>query len=213
MAVNVWLKAVMSKTGPLPQRLRHACHVLACFMRGDGAEGCFPSQRTVGDAMGVSHRTAGRDLGSLEQRGWIQSETVRRQFGKVGRRYFPAVPLDNGTAEHVPINSANGTPSVTHADRNGTADRVNGTNREEIGTNGERIGTPSVSLKSLTEISTEKSAASPSPAIAGSAAPKPDLDLHDQVTALRALGWSDERILAKWKAKGMTEAHLREAKS
>ena len=87
-----WLRAVMSARGPIPQRLRHACHVLACFMRGDGSAGCFPSRRAVGEAMGVSYRTAGRDLDELERQGWIRAETVRRQFGKRGRRYFPAIP-------------------------------------------------------------------------------------------------------------------------
>ena len=215
--LNDWLRVVMSAQGPKPQRLSHACHVLAWFMRGDGADGCFPSLRTVAVALKVSYRTAGRDLAALERQGWTQTEAVRRQFGKRGRRYFPAIPDGievNGTRMAVPIEPSIVTPSVSQSPNGTNPPAANGTNAAIIGTNSARIVTPSVSQKSLTEISnSEGSAAPPAPANAGSAAPEPepmtDQALRDQVRILRRLrGWTDARILDKYAKRGMTADHL-----
>lgn len=140
-------------------------------MRGDGSDGCFPSQRKIAESVGIAHRTAGRDLNALESQGWIQTEKVRRQYGKNGRRFFPAIPDRNGPAMSDPIQPDVGSPSVTHSANGSRSSGDNGSNGEIIGSNADRIGSPSVTQKSLSEISNSEGAAPPSPAAAGYAAP------------------------------------------
>lgn len=204
VTVSEWISAVTSEAGPAPE-LRHCCHVLARRMGGEAR--CFPSVRTIGSELGVHHTTAARWLRQLVGLGWVEIERRMRQFGRVGHEYRPRVP--NGAAS-APISEPNGAVECSNPVNGAQPTQHNGASEAKIGARGGEIGAPERSGLLLTL--TEKSAASPSPAIAGSAAPKPpDLDLHAQVTALRALGWSDARILAKWRSRGMTEAHLREA--
>src|SRR5689334_22350931 len=113
-SLSAWIRAVMSKHGPTPSRLRHACHVLATFMRGDGSEGCFPAQRTVADAMGVAQRTAGRDLERLEEQGWVETQSVKRQFGRLGKRFYPAVP-DNESSKDDSIRPSIESSKLAHS--------------------------------------------------------------------------------------------------
>lgn len=171
VTLNGWLGAVISTQGPASQRLRHTCHALASFMRGDGGGGCYPGTRAIGRAMHVSQRTASRDLLALEQLGWIETESTRRQYGRISRRYFPAVPRLNEPHSDS-INPLNESAMVTQS---GMADDIEPDpfgiiepNCQSIEPNGHRIEPPSVALKSLTEISTEKSAPTPLPAHAGS---------------------------------------------
>jgi len=149
--------------------------------------------------MGVSYRTAGRDLKTLEQQGWLETQDVRRQFGKHGRHYFPALPDVSGTPLNVPIRSTNGTPILSQSG-NGTGGRVaDGTNRVANGTNGHRIGTLSVSQKSLSEISNSEGAAPPSPAGEGYAAPT-----SADLAAIRQL-----YLVHKYRPHEIWEKHLK----
>jgi hypothetical protein len=170
----------MSEHGPSGERVRHACHVLDHFMNAEGS--CFPSQRTVGGCMGVSHKLAARILGSLEESDWIEIQNVQRQFGRIGHRYFAAAPDDalrNPALSLVRIGSGNGTAQGPNPDRqwdNAGSQSGNGTRaHQEIGTGTAGIGTAEPKIGTTHGagilLNPEKSAASPSPAAAGSAAP------------------------------------------
>lgn len=215
--LHEWLKAVTSATGPKPQRLRHACHVLACFMRGDGTAGCFPGTRKVGEAMAVSQATASRDLRALERQGWVVVNRIPGQFGKVRCHYYPAVPMSLYTDS---MNGANESAIETHSNLNESAPSANESKTLGNESRARLIESPSVTPKSQSEISTEKitshgmtrGAASPSPVEAGSAAQKPepwtDQSLRWGIQNMRKLGWSDDRILKKYARFGMTAAHF-----
>jgi len=64
----------------------------------------------------------------------------------------------------------------------------------------------------ITKEISSKSAASPSPAKAGSAArnsePLTDERLHEIVRTLRGVGWTENEILQKHAKLGMTAAHI-----
>jgi hypothetical protein len=144
-------------------------------MRGDGTAGCFPGTRKVGEAMAVSQATANRDLRQLERQGWLAIESKRAQFGKVRRRYYPAVPMSLYTDS---MNGVNESAIETHSNLNESGSALNESRERRIESREFRIESPSVTPKSQSEISTEKitshgvtrSAASPPPAEAGSAA-------------------------------------------
>lgn len=90
--------------------------------------------------------------------------------------------------------------------------------QKHIGNNGKRydpVTTGTGTGTTGTETGPVGLAASPSPVATGSAAPKDsdteplsDDALRLQVSVLRSLHWDDERILAKWARRGMTEEHL-----
>jgi hypothetical protein len=127
--------------------------------------------------MGTSQRTAHRDLKALAHLGWIDTESVRRQFGKIGRRYYPAVPSINEPSIADSMPAGNEPTHEAHSARNEPRRSPNEPKPLPNEPNGRGIEPPSVAMKSLSEISTEKSesqvtqsAASPLPADAGSAA-------------------------------------------
>jgi hypothetical protein len=160
-------------------------------MRGDGAAGCFPGTRKVGAVMAVSQSTANRDLRELERQGWIAVESVPAQFGKVRRRYYPAVPMSLYTDS---MNGANESAIETHSNLNESGSALNESRERRIESRECRIESLSVTPKSQSEISTEKitshgvtrSAASPSPANAVSAAQESE-QVQRSRAALRAL--------------------------
>src|SRR5687767_336076 len=90
--LNRWLQMVASKDGPTDHRDRHLCHVLALFMRGDGSDGCFPSLRTLADSMHLNRRTVSASIERLKASGFLEAEQRQAQFGRVGSRFFPALP-------------------------------------------------------------------------------------------------------------------------
>jgi hypothetical protein len=166
ITVYEWLKAIETADGPEPE-LRHVCYVLGRFMSGDGSSGCFPSLRTIAARMGVSHAAAGRRAHKLRQGGWIEVELRRRQYGREGAVYFPAIPMERLS---VPIGGSNGTPERSNQTAMERSAHCNGTLAARIGTLTPGIGTPERSRLLLTL--TEESAATPSPADAGFAARK-----------------------------------------
>jgi hypothetical protein len=88
---------------------------------------------------------------------------------------------------------------------------VNGAAKTGTAASHDRQGVHPISSETTKEISS-KSAAPPSPAEAGSAAPEQQLWTDDQlrhhVKSMRRLFWSDERILKKYARFGMTDSHL-----
>jgi DNA-binding transcriptional MocR family regulator len=220
--LNDWLRAVESRTGPMPPELRHLCYVLARFMSGDGHAGCFPGSRSLAERMGVHRATVSRRLLRLRELGWLDVELRKRQFGRVGSQYFPSVPMAQvGAPIHEPngaLGRANGArePQIGAPERandGAQSTRTNGAGGAEIGAADREIGAPSVRL-TLLQTPTEKSesAASPSPAQAGAAAGEPeqmsDDDLREVVHTMRLMKWPDEKILEKHAKYGMTRRHL-----
>jgi DNA-binding transcriptional ArsR family regulator len=206
VTLNDWLRAVETRSGPMPPELRHLCYLLARFMSGDGSGGCFPGTRTLAIRMGVSHAAVSRRLRRLREAGWLDVEPRRRQFGKPGWLYFPAIPMERLS---VPINAQIGTPNRSNSVIGTLAS--NGLERsqpelERSLSKLERLSVPD----SLTDSLTEKSAASPAFADATSAAPErmTDAGLCAQVRLLRQMHWTDERILKKFAKHGMTSEHL-----
>jgi hypothetical protein len=205
--LSTWLEALESEHGPLPPELRHACLTLARFMAGDGSAGCFPGTRTLAVRIGVHRATVSRWLHQLVQLGWLDRELRRRQFGRLGGHYFPALPMAHADA---PIHAANGAPERANSLNGALEAGVNGASEGKIGARDREIGAPSVRL-TLTESLTEKSAAAPLPANAGAAARHErmtDGTLREQARVMRMMRWSDERILKKYAKHGMTPAHL-----
>lgn len=169
VSVTVWMKRIMSKDGP-HERLRHVAHVLRSHIRDDGAEGCHPSQRRVGELMGIDHKTAAKALRRLCEQGWAQVEEVARQFGRKGHRYFPAVPDRIGETLESPIGIGNGDTQVPQSAIGESVGKPIGESRPAIGESPLGIGDTQVPRKSLTEAIAE-GAASPSPVATGSSAP------------------------------------------
>lgn len=195
------------------------CLTLARFMSGDGASGCYPGTRKLALRVGVSHAAIGRRLKLLRDAGWLDVEPRRRQFGKPGCLYFPALPMERLS---VPIEGANGTPERSNSG-NGTvpsgAMERSPAELERSPAELERLSVTDSLTDSLTEKTracARESAASPAPAAAGSAAPEPQEWTEDglrlQVRTLRLMHWSDERILKKFAKHGMTRAHLEQPK-
>jgi len=92
VCIGPWLTAIETADGPAPE-LRHLCYVLARFMRGNGAEGCWPTTRTIALRNGCHYATVSRRLKELQRLGWLDIEPRKSRFGQVGGCYFPAVPL------------------------------------------------------------------------------------------------------------------------
>ena len=201
----------------MPPELRHLCLTLARFMSGDGSEGCYPGTRKLADRVGVHRATVSRWLHQLVALGWLDRELRKRQFGRLGGHYWPAIPM----AQHdAPIRNVNGAPE--RANLSPLAHSATGLahSAPELAHGNAELAHLACA-RSLTESLTEKNgaqvrlgAASPSPANAGSAAqeqepePWPDAKLRLQVQVLRAMRWSDDRILAKHGRHGMTSSHL-----
>ena len=191
VAVAAWLKAVESHEGPEPH-LRHLCYVLARTMSDDGATGSYLASRRIGDRMGVHRATVSRYVRELSELGWVELQARRVQYGRKAYTYFPAVPMALHAA---PIAPDNGAPESANP-RNGAAGgQRNGAARAGIGAGEGRIGAPECAR--LLQTPTDKSAASPLPANAGSAAPESERDrkLRADVRRYRSLGYSDQRIL------------------
>ena len=171
---------MISHEGPVHERDRHVCHVLAHFMRGDGADGCFPSQRTLASAIARDHKLVGRSIARLRAEGWLETQQIRRQYGRKSFIYFPSVPAANNGDTQSPIKVVNGD---THPQSDIGAAKLspNGEFASGIGEFRRRIGVFGVP-RNLTEISL-KDAASPSPSNAGSAAPENDPEVRRQVLA------------------------------
>jgi len=189
----------MSECGPT-ERVRHLCHVLTGFMDAYGGN-CFPSQRTLGIRLGLSHKLAGRIARSAQASGWIELEEVRRQYGRVGHRYYAAAPeavISDPKFKLSRPASHNGTTHSPNPDvqwdnagsqsANGTASHfTNGTTGSGIGTAEPKIGTTQDPGLLLTL--TERGAASPSPVATGSAAQDGSKDpeaIREQRDKLRA---------------------------
>jgi hypothetical protein len=197
-----WLQAVESPDGPLPEELRHVCLTLARFMSGDGASGCYPGTRTLALRVGVSHAAIGRRLKLLRDTGWLDVEPRRRQFGKPGCLYFPALPMERLS---VPIEGANGTPERSNFG-NGTvppsAMERSPAELERSPAELERLSVTDSLTDSLTEktrAGARESAASPAPAAAGSAAPT-----SEDLEAIRHL-----YLVAKYQPSEIWEKRLK----
>jgi hypothetical protein len=145
--------------------------------------------------IGSTHRTVAKSLDRLRQDGWLHTVERRRQFGKKGAIYFPAVPdevlLKNGESLSA---SAMGSPrspigltigesiapqsaATVHKAANSVDSPVdklstNGESAHGIGESGLEIGEPGLP-RNLTEIKFKR-AASPRPANAGDAALPPE---------------------------------------
>ncbi len=195
VSLHKWLRAIETRSGPMPPELRHLCYVLARFMNGDGANGCFPGTRTLAERIGVHRATVGRWLAKLHELGWVDVERRIRQYGRPGGHYFPAMPLAhpdapisdaNGASERAnSSNAAFGAPSLAHA-------------KPELAHEGGKLAHLSAP-DSLTDSLTEKSAASPASADERSArASIPDSErtraLRSFVVSLREKGFADAQI-------------------
>jgi hypothetical protein len=203
VSLIAWLDAVESPKGPLPPELRHACLTLGRFMIGDGGTGCFPGTRTLAARIGVHRATVSRWLHQLVQLGWLDRELRRRQFGRLGGHYFPALPMAHPDA---PILAANGAPERAYSGNDASGAEANGAFEGKIGARDRRIGACSV-RQTLTELQQKRGAAPPSPAAAGSAAPKPDTPedrLQRKAWALLRAGHTDEEIVANLRDEGIT---------
>lgn len=219
--VNAWLNAVETETGPLPPELRHLCLTLGRFLYGDGTKGCFPSTRTIAQRIGVHRSTVSRWLHLLHKLGWLDLEPHTRQFGRPGARYFPAVPLAHPFA---PIQQSIGASRRANA-ANGVSDGAperanpancaggdNGAQARIIGARAPKIGAPGRARSSFLNSLPEKSAASPSPADAGSAARPQDengppiLELPEElipdIARLHDDGLDDAAIASRLRAGG-----------
>jgi hypothetical protein len=156
--------------------------------------GCFPSQRTIGRKMGITHKTAAKALRALQATGWLEVEAVRRQFGRIGHRYYAAVP---GNGEHdSPFDDLNGDTQIPQS-ANGESERgLNGESFSRIGESGSKIGDTQIP-QTLTDSITERSAASPSPADAGSAARKVSEETRAEILRLHADGLTPQKIASR----------------
>lgn len=166
-ARNKWLAAIVSGRGPKQQRDRHVCHALAYRMRGDGQKGCYPSQRNIAEMTGLDRRTVAAALARLVADGWIEREDRPTHYGRVGSRYFPAIPVNIiGASMNTPICRAGiGTSSVHQSNKQ----RIGGVRvcqseerqggfasigvvADGIGASSKEIGTSRMDPKSLPEI-------------------------------------------------------------
>jgi hypothetical protein len=194
--VTTWLAAIESSRGPLPSQLRHTCFALARFMSGDGSDGCFPGTRKLAERIGVHRATVGRWLRQLVQLGWLDCELRRRQFGRLGGHYFPALPMAHSDVSNF---VANGSPERANLPNGASRRDRDGALESEIGARSREIGAPERARLLLTP--TEKSAAAPSPVIAtGSAALEPDphlLRLRAKARPLQEAGLTDEEVAAQ----------------
>jgi hypothetical protein len=139
---------------------------------------------------------AGHDSGGalLQQHDRVTGDVTERSgTGTANLRYVGSNPTANSRNGASPAN-------------------VNGAFEAEIGARDREIGAPSVRL-TLTDSLTEKSAAPPSPAIAGSAAQQPETDEERNQERLKAKAWSllrdgksDEQIVAE--LRGVTETQV-----
>jgi hypothetical protein len=208
--LNTWLNAVETKTGPTLPDLRHLCLALARFMSGDGAAGCFPGTRAIAERLGVHRATAARWLTRLSDEGWIERVPRKAQYGRISFSYFPALPMAHDAA---PITRANGAPERAYHTNGASGATGIGAQAPIIGARKSGIGAPGRD-GSYPESLTEKSAASPSPRAADSAAldqeeeflrqlqraraglkPKSLDELRVDVQNLRAHGYTDARIM------------------
>lgn len=156
-SLRAWTTAFQSQAGPKHQRDRHVCHVLAHHMRGDGADGCFPSQRKVAEMTAMNRRTVVAVLTRLGQEGWIETEERTTNFGRKGSLYFPAIPATAiGASMTTPMQRPNGVPSVHQSENLTETHAAIGAVSTPIGAVSGRIGAPRVHLKSLSEGSIEK---------------------------------------------------------
>jgi len=199
------MKAVMSEHGPQAERQRHLCQVIERHIRGTGLDGngCFASHRALGVALHVSRTTIARTLVALEIHGWVATVSVRRQFGRVGKKYFPAVPdavLEAiGSPKDVPIRPTNGARSVGQSGNGTGGGSGNGTFSDRIGTSGRRIGTPMAVPESSILNLQLKAPASPNTADAGAVGAEPaqserSRELRSFVLSLRD-NYTDEEIV------------------
>lgn len=108
--MSVWLEAVESAAGPLPRELRHLCLTLGRYFTlgsPDGSAGAFPGTRLLAVKVGAHRATVSRWLQQLVTLGWLDRELRKRQFGRLGGHYWPAVPMALLSA---PISNSNGAP-------------------------------------------------------------------------------------------------------
>ena len=173
VARSKWIEAVVSGYGPAEERDRHLCHVLAHCMRGDGSEGCYPGQRYLATMISSTHRTVARSLARLRGSGWLTTVERRRQFGKIGAIYFPAIPdellLFIGERAS-PIVATNGESKALQSGVHGNGILGNGECAPGIGESAPGIGETGVP-RNLTETKLKRGSAAPRPAVAGAAAP------------------------------------------
>jgi len=201
--LSEWLRAIERPTGPMPPELRHLCYVLGRFMNGDGADGCYPGTRTLAARIGVHRATVSRWLQKLVSTGWLDCEMRKRQFGRFGGHYFPAVPMAHLDA---PIHDRNGAPRCAYSANGaeiGAPECANGGDGAMAHRNPE-LAHVSAELAHLdapdspTDSYRKERAASPSPADAVSAA-LPGEDM----AAIRHL-----YLVVKFKPQEIWEKHL-----
>lgn len=189
VTVTEWLNAIEKPQGPMPPELRHLCYVLARTLPGDGS-GAYLGSRAIGERMGLHRSTVSRHFGALSAAGWLELEERRTQFGRKGYRYFAAIPL---ALLDAPIASRIGAPRSANSGNGASGLRGNGAAHAEIGAADREIGAPGSAR--LLQTPTEKSAAAPSPAEAGSAAQEQAREIRARVWTLLRAGKSDEQIL------------------
>jgi DNA-binding transcriptional MocR family regulator len=206
VTVSAWLKAIETQTGPMPPELRHLCYVLARFMSGDGSEGCFPGTRTLAVRIGVHHSTVARRLKRLRDLGWLDVEQRKCQWGHVGGRFFPSIPMSqsdatipdgNGASRRDnPANVAGDGPGMSQSDATiPSAGNVAG----DAGIVAGEAVIVAPECDRLLQTLTEKSAASPARGEPRSAAPRSEQEqrtLRAWVADLRAKGQAPEQIAA-----------------
>jgi hypothetical protein len=157
----------------MPPELRHLCLTLARFMSGDGSEGCYPGTRKLADRIGVHRATVSRWLHQLVALGWLDRELRKRQFGRLGGHYWPAIPM---ALHDAPISNVNGAserailpPLAQGAPRLAHSAPVLARENTELA-HVACAGSPTESLTEKNGAQVRPGAATPSPAEAGYAA-------------------------------------------
>ncbi len=162
VSLSDWLRAAKSKHGPLPRDLRHVLVTIASHMRGNGENGCFPSNRTLAEEIGCAHTTIGRAVRELIRLGWLEAEKVPRQWGREGSWYFATVPEAMlpiiGALKDAPIRRGNGAPSTLQSAPRRKPNQHNGARSDFIGAREPIIGAPRGVPESHTESQTEGAA-------------------------------------------------------
>jgi hypothetical protein len=214
IGVFEWQKAVCSEHGPSSSVARLILMVVSLHMDPDGGN-AWPSQETIAERAAITSRCVVTHLGNAVRLGWLRRYTAGRTKQDWRLNGYEATvpddvyPLLKGAERHSPRrvlkSGEGGSEPSTKGDAPGSKRVVKLVQKGGEGDSHYLSRTSSI---------TKEGAASPSPAKAGSAAqeqepePWPDAKLRLQVQVLRAMRWSDDRILAKHGRHGMTSSHL-----
>src|SRR5207302_1327496 len=176
-----------------------------------GAAEAVGERLSIALRLGVHHSTAARRLLRLHHLGWLEFERRKRQFGRLGGHYFPAIPMSHLSATIPDSNVASRRDNPANVAANGPgmsqpdATIPNSANvAGKAGIVAAKSGIVAPGRDRLLLTLTEKSATSPRPADAGSAGaedPERTKTLRPWVLDLRGKGYTDEEIATHLRRK------------